>query len=159
MPRGRRRRRVLLALGLVVTGLLGIWFSLPAWFPWVLRPLAPHVHAQFARYQREGYGRFSLYGFTYTNRTIRFKAQRIQGLTPTVWLARLATSAGKREQPFASVSGWQLDFVPSARPAGRSIRRPREQPRISASCSGGRLGWCFPTASSGSSLSASRFPL
>ncbi len=109
---------MLLASGLVVTGLLGIWFSLPLWFPWLLRPLARQVHARFADYQREGYGRFSLYGVTYTNRAIRFKAQHIEGLTPTVWLARLATGAGQREQPFVSFSGWQLEFVPSARPAG-----------------------------------------
>ncbi len=120
MPPGRKHRRLLLALGLVVAGLLGILLSVPVWFPWVLAPLASRANARFARYQRDGYSRFSLYGFTYTNQSISFKAQRIEGLTPTVWLAHLVTGAGRKEQPFLRISDWQVESAPSSKP-GSSV--------------------------------------
>ena len=116
MLAGRRRRKALLTLGVVIAGLLAIWLSLPVWFPWVLRSLASRANAHFGRYVREGYDRFTLYSFGYTNQSIRFQAQRIEGLTPMAWLARLAGGPGKKEQPLLSISGWQLASMSSAKP-------------------------------------------
>jgi translocation and assembly module TamB len=118
MPLAARRwKRILLALGLAVAGLLAIWLSAPLWFPWALRPIARLANVRYARYQREGYARFSLYGFSYADKSVRFKARHVEGLTPTVWLARLAGGGGKKAPPFLSVSGWQLESVPSTKPA------------------------------------------
>jgi len=117
---------VLLTLGLAVVGLLGIWFSLPVWFPWVLPRLAARANARFTGYQREGYRRFSLHGFTYTNQSIRLEADRVEALTPTAWLTRLATRGGKTGKPFLSITGWRLESLPSTKPASPVYAQAQE---------------------------------
>ncbi|MCU1311481.1 MAG: hypothetical protein JWO20_2606 [Candidatus Angelobacter sp.] len=113
MPLGKRQRKILKAVGLVVAGLLLLWLSLPLWFPWVLPPLAEHAGVHYARYQREGYRRFSLYELTYTNQSVKFSAQQVGALVPTVWLARLAMGAGKAEQPYLRINDWHLESLPA----------------------------------------------
>ncbi|MGH7972380.1 MAG: hypothetical protein ACREIC_27015, partial [Limisphaerales bacterium] len=68
-------------------GLLGV--ALPLWWPWVLRPLARAQGAHYNGYQRLGYARFLLTGFSYTNATTEVRATRVEADVPTVWLWRL----------------------------------------------------------------------
>src|SRR5947207_8392626 len=52
MSLGRRQRKLLLAVGILMSGLLLIWFSMPLWFPWVLRPISSRYGASYARFER-----------------------------------------------------------------------------------------------------------
>jgi translocation and assembly module TamB len=112
MPLGKRQRRVLLGIGIFLAGIVVLLVSLPLWLPWIMRPIAAKQGAQFASYQRLGYRRFAVEGVGFTNDAIKFRAQRIEGLVPSVWYWRIISSSAK-QNPFLQVSGWELDISPS----------------------------------------------
>ena len=85
--------------------LLGV--ALPLWWPWVLRPLARAQGAHYIAYQRLGYARFLLTGFSYTNATTEVRAARVEADVPTVWLWRLGLGNRRSAQPFLRVDDWQ----------------------------------------------------
>lgn len=118
---GMRQRKGLVILGLGVASLLVLWISLPFWFPWVLRPLAERAGVHYARFEREGYGRFSLYALSYTNGSVRIGAQRVEALTPSVWFWRLAAGTEKQAAPFLAISGWHLESLPTTATTGGSV--------------------------------------
>src|SRR5206468_3519287 len=98
MRLGKRKRRIWLACCWTLAGLVLLVLALPLWLPWCLRPIARKSGATFSDYQREGYGHWALNNVTYSNRLVVFRAQRIQGLVPTVWLERLAVERNDKQR-------------------------------------------------------------
>src|SRR2546426_1111841 len=113
MPLGKRKRRILLALGFFPVALMLLWVSLPLWFPLLLRPIANKYGVTYASYERAGYRHFIIHGLTFTNQAIVIRAERAEVLVPTVWLWRHAV---KNEQlPFLKVNRWQFESRPAAK--------------------------------------------
>jgi len=117
MPLGRRQRKLLLFSILGIGGLILLLLSLPLWFPWVLRPIASRFGASFERYERNSYSRFTLHQFSFTNRTVRLRAKRVDLLVPTAWSWRLAF--GNIEGPFLKANDWRFQTVPGVSHTGR----------------------------------------
>src|SRR5437899_177469 len=114
MPLGKRQRRILLGFAIFLAGVVFLLMALPIWFPWVMRPIAAKQGARFARYERVGYRRFAVEGVGFTNDAVTFRAQRLEGLVPSVWYWRLISASAKRES-FVRVEGWELDLLPSTK--------------------------------------------
>src|SRR5215469_9871535 len=106
MPLGKRSRRILKVLGWSVAGLLGLVLSLPIWFPWVLRPIARGQHISYARYERIGYSHFVVSDVVLSNRTLRIRAERLEGLVPGAWFWRMR---GKSTEPFATAQHYEIE--------------------------------------------------
>jgi translocation and assembly module TamB len=119
MPLGKRQRRVLLGLGIFLAVIIVVLVALPLWFPWIMRSIAANNGAHYARFERIGYRRFAVEGVGFTNETLNFRAQRMEGLVPSVWYWRIISSSAKPEDAFARVSGWELDISPSAKTNAR----------------------------------------
>jgi len=115
MPLGKRQRRVLLGLGIFLAGIVVLLVALPLWFPWIMRPIASKQGAHYARYERVGYRRFAVKGVGFTNDAIRFRAERLEGLVPSVWYWRIISSSPKQQEAFLRVSGWELELLPSTK--------------------------------------------
>ncbi len=115
MPLTRRRRRLLLIPGGIFTLIIVLLVSLPLWFPWVLAPAARNAGVSFSNYRREGYGRFALDGLVFTNRSLRFSANRAEAPLPTAWLGSVLIAQGKTAKSFILVQDWHLDTVASTR--------------------------------------------
>ena len=113
MPLGKRQRRVLLGLGIFLAAIIVLLLSLPLWFPWLLRPIAAKNGARYARFERLGYRRFAVEGVVFTNNAIRFRAERMEGLVPSVWYWRVLSSSAMQQDAFVRVSGWALDVSPA----------------------------------------------
>jgi len=113
MPFGKGRRKLLWAFGFLFAGVAAVWFSLPVWFPWVLRPLASRAGARFAAYERLGYSRFVLHNFALTNSSVVFHARRFEAFVPSVWLWKLALHQQTESKPYASFSDWNCQLMPS----------------------------------------------
>ncbi|MGN6642236.1 MAG: hypothetical protein ACTHKU_04475, partial [Verrucomicrobiota bacterium] len=107
MASGRRRRIVRIILAFVI-GLVFVALALPLWFPWALRPTAKSLGLNYAAYERNGYGRFSLSNVVWTTRSGAFHANRVAAFLPTRWLSGLV----KRETttPFVQISGWDFRY-------------------------------------------------
>lgn len=115
-PRLRLRtyqRRLLLALGLVAAGMVVLFLALPLWFPWLLGPVAGREGVHYAVYERFGYGRFVLHNVTFTNRTVRFHADRLEAYVPSIWLWQLGPNRNHNASPFVSVVDWELQSLPT----------------------------------------------
>src|ERR1017187_8197661 len=112
MPVKQRRRRLALLSALVFAGVATGWFSLPLWFPWVISPAAARVGVHYSRYERDGYGRFALRNVSFTNQTVKFQADRVEAVVPSVWLWRLAFPKGTAQPPFLRVLDWSLEAHP-----------------------------------------------
>ncbi len=95
---------------LAIAGVAILCVSLPLWFPWVARPLLGMAGVRYARYERDGYQRFTLHGVSYRLPPITFRAERIEGFVPTAWLWRLGSSRGTSE-PFARVITWSAEYA------------------------------------------------
>jgi translocation and assembly module TamB len=119
MPPGRRRRKLLLALGLAVGGLILLWVFFPVWFPWILKPVAGSRGIHYERYTREGYSRFRVTNLTFTNSTTRLRAERAELVVPSVWLWRLAFSRARTANCFVAVDRWQFESLPGPGTPGR----------------------------------------
>ena len=119
MPPGRRRRKLLLALGIAVGGPLLLWVFLPVWFPWVLNPVAGSRGIHYERYTREGYSRFRVTNLTLTNSTTLLRVERAELVVPSVWLWRLAFSRAQTASCFVTVDRWQFESLPGPGTSGR----------------------------------------
>jgi translocation and assembly module TamB len=113
MPLGKRKRRILLGLGIFLAGIVVLLVALPLWLPWIMRPIAAKNGARYARFERVGYRRFAVEGLVFTNDAIKLRAQRLEGLVPSVWYWRIISSSTKQQNAFVRVSGWELDIPPS----------------------------------------------
>jgi translocation and assembly module TamB len=100
-------------VGLFGAGLVVLWLALPLWFPWVLRPVARRSGAYYSGYERLGYGRFLLHDLTFTNRAVRFHADRVEAYIPSSWLWHLRASHRLEGTPFVQITGWSFDSLPS----------------------------------------------
>lgn len=114
------QRRLLLVLGLVAAGLIVLFFALPLWFPWLLRPIARRQGARYAAYERLGYGRFRLHDVTFTNRTVRFHAAGLEAYVPSAWLWQLGSGKNHNATPFIAVNDWDLRSLPTTKPTATS---------------------------------------
>jgi translocation and assembly module TamB len=114
VPIGNRQRKLLFSAGLTLAGLAICWFSLPLWFPWVLRPAARKAGLVYSRYEREGYSRFVLHNISYTDRSARVRAERLTALVPSAWLWGRVT--GARSSATLSAQGWSFESLPSNQP-------------------------------------------
>src|SRR2546430_3989252 len=113
MPRGKRQRKLLLAVGIALALIIALWFSLPLWFPWIAAPLAGKYGVHYGRYERLGYRSFALHGITFTNRVGTFQAERIEALVPNIWLWRCAARQPSQRPPFLRVDRWQFESIPN----------------------------------------------
>jgi translocation and assembly module TamB len=102
-----KRKKIGLWLGLPAAMLVLLGVALPLWWPWVLPPLARAQGAHYNGYQRIGYARFLLTGFSYTNATTEVRATRVEADVPTVWLWRLELGNRRSAVPFLRVDDWQ----------------------------------------------------
>ena len=98
--------------------LAALWFSTPAWFPWLLRPLALRVGARFTSYERLGYNRFRLNRLVFRNQSLDLHAAEVEGFVPNVWLWKLAIGGQRRAGPFVEVQDWTCRLLPSNKPSG-----------------------------------------
>ncbi len=113
MPFGKGRRKWFWALGSLCVGIAALWFSLPVWFPWLLRPLAVRAGARFSAYERLGYARFALRNLSFTNSSVIIHSRRVDALVPSVWLWELATGPNSTAAPFLQLDGWNCQLLPS----------------------------------------------
>jgi len=104
-PTGKNRNMRIIAIVVVI-----VLAALPAWFPWLLRPLLNHYGLGFASYNRIGYMRFALDGVRGEWGNARLEAKRVEGVLPTVWLWR-KLAGGTNASPFLSISGGDLIFA------------------------------------------------
>lgn len=108
---GRKFRSKLLWGFLSVVLLLVLLIAaLPLWFPLALRPIAKRFGATYADYQRIGYQRFEVSGFTLTNSSLQIQVGRATAFVPSVWLWRRYSNA--TNEPFLSVASWS--YAPAA---------------------------------------------
>lgn len=109
MRAARRIGKILRLLLYCFAGFVLLVALVPLWFPWVLGPVARAYGFGYAGYQRESYGRFGATAVTYSNRTVRFSAERVQANVPTVWLWRQSRREGSA--PLIEVRNWKLQIV------------------------------------------------
>jgi len=101
----KRARKILRILGAIILLLAVIVVALPVWFPWILRPAAKKFGATHSQFQREGYARFRLNRFSFTNSAGRFEAQQVRALVPTVWVWR--RFFGPKSESFLEINSWK----------------------------------------------------
>src|SRR5437763_413703 len=116
MPFRKGARKLLLGLGIFVLILAAVWFSMPAWFPKILRPIARRAGAQFSSYERIGYQRFQLHQLTFTNSTLRLQAEVVDAYVPSIWIPKLAFSRSSTIPEFVRVNHWTCEVLPSNEP-------------------------------------------
>ena len=112
-------RKILVAASLSLAAFAVLLISLPLWFPWLLRPVAAQLGANYSRYERIGYERFALTGATWTNRTLRVTTARLETFVPTAFLWHLY-SAQPPVTPFVTAGQWTVDSKP-LRPSQKSV--------------------------------------
>ncbi len=115
MPLGKRQRRLLLVLGIFLAAILLFLISLPLWLPWVIAPIASKKGAHYQKYERIGYQRFAVEGVGFTNDALRFRAQRVESLVPTLWYSRIISHHLNPREAFLAVDEWELDLLPSTK--------------------------------------------
>src|SRR2546423_1037421 len=121
----RKGIKWLLRIGaFVIAAVLFLWFPLPLWFPWVLKPVARKQGATYSAFQREGYNRFALSNLTFSNRNTQVRVERVEALVPTTWLWR--SSRGGTAQPFLQVSNWDLTLASSKQESTKPPTSPTE---------------------------------
>src|SRR5215813_14936082 len=111
MPLGKGQRRIIKAISLVAGSFLVLALSAPVWFPWVLGPLARGAGLNYARYQRQGYSRFSLYGVTYADESVRLNAEQVEGFTPAIWFAQLVSGSKRKQQATVRMRGLHVEVL------------------------------------------------
>jgi translocation and assembly module TamB len=99
--RRRGAKRLLIWIGALLSIAILLLLTLPIWFPWVLRPIAAQYGLAWRSYQRIGYARFALGEVTFTNQSIRVRAQRVELPVPTAWFI-------SDHRPLAAVENWEL---------------------------------------------------
>jgi translocation and assembly module TamB len=119
MARGKGKKRALLAVALILGVLFLSWFSLPLWFPWVLKPLARKQGATYSSYERNGYSRFVLHDLLYTNQTTELRADRVESFAPGSWLARLTRRTNS--EPLLRAENWRLRLSSSAKKSSAPV--------------------------------------
>src|SRR5882762_9319214 len=102
-----------------VAGALGVVLLLlatPLWFPWLLAPAAKKAGLHYGSYVRQGYSHFVLKSVAYKNAGIRFDADRVQALVPTVWALNVCRSASVT---YVQASNWTLAVTASTKPSSQ----------------------------------------
>src|ERR1041385_6592094 len=128
MARGKGKKRALLAVALILGVLFLSWFSLPLWFPWVLKPLARKQGATYSSYERNGYRRFVLHDLLNPNQTTQLRADRVESFAPGSWLARLTRRTNS--EPLLRAENWRLRLSSSAK---KSSAPDRKSTRLNSS--------------------------
>jgi translocation and assembly module TamB len=118
MPQGKRKRKLLLASGIILIAVVVLWFGLPIWFPWVLRPVARLEGGSYRAYQRLGYRQFALTGVVVTNNNVAVRVERLEAPSPNLFLWRHFTGGSKAD--FVDATGWQVEVGSSTNKGGPS---------------------------------------
>src|SRR5690606_23089244 len=101
-----KRRKFLIALGLILTGVLLLVIAAPLWVPWFLRPLLERFDVQFQSYERDGYERLQLNNVSYASTNLNFSAKKVALHQPGAWLLRHWTGQFTAED--LRVEDWKL---------------------------------------------------
>ncbi len=139
-------RRSLLILGIVLAALLAAAALVPWWLGFALAHAGPRFGLTIRRYERNGYGRFTVYGIDFRRGPVHVWIERATASTPLLWLAHNLAGA-----PDPVVAGrWSTVVVAEgaqARPATPRGWVPlRERLRLIAD----RLDRWLPVAEAGS---------
>ena len=111
MPPGKRQRKLLRLLGLVLLVIVLLLALMPVWFPWLLKPVAARKGVRYSRYERHGFQKFALRDLTFTNRTLSIRADHIEALMPIPWFWRCVVEPGAtNKEPFLRASKWEAEF-------------------------------------------------
>ena len=117
MQKGTKRR--LIIGGAILAGiLLVVVFSVPLWFPWLLRPVVEKQGIKFGTYERQGYGRFVVQSVTYSNPAVTFQAGRVEGFVPTPQV--LWQYFRGEPRTWARVTDWSVEIRKPQGPRGKS---------------------------------------
>ncbi|MBA4148025.1 MAG: translocation/assembly module TamB domain-containing protein [Verrucomicrobia bacterium] len=108
-----KRRKLLIALGILIMGMLLLIFAAPIWVPWLLRPVLARFDVQFKSYERDGYERLNLTEVSYASTNFAFSADKVAFHQPGVWLLRHWTGQFTAED--LRVEDWKLTIVPEPR--------------------------------------------
>jgi hypothetical protein len=117
--RWRTIRRALLVICAVIELLV---IALPAWFPWLLRPVLRHAGIDYERYERIGYGGFALLGLRGQSGSMRITARRVEVDLPLRWFWR--KWRGDASRPFVSATDWRAQLIaqPHPKPSPKAAR-------------------------------------
>src|SRR3954462_15799235 len=114
--RSKRQKVVRRVAGVLAAGLL-LLLAMPLWFPWLVAPGAKKAGLYYGEYARAGYSRFVLRSVAYTNRGVRFSANRVEAAIPTVWAMTLLRSGSVS---YMQATDWTLVVTPSTNRPGHS---------------------------------------
>ncbi|MFN7137740.1 MAG: hypothetical protein ACK4UN_00195, partial [Limisphaerales bacterium] len=104
-----KRRKLLVALGMLVGILVLLVLLTPLWVPWLLRPTLTRYDVEFDRYDRVGYTRLSLHDVSYSRTNLTFHAQTVEVHQPALWLWRRWRQQHTAED--VRVEGWKLTLI------------------------------------------------
>ena len=108
MAKGKRRRKVLLVLGITTLSILMLLLAVPLWFPYVLMPVLGKLGGTYKQYHRAGYSQFVLSTANLTNGPVRFSAERLEAKAPTAWAWNVLVNHGNSRAEFLKVTDWKL---------------------------------------------------
>src|SRR3982750_5062820 len=94
MAKGKRRRKVLLVLGITTLSIIMLLLAMPLWFPYLLTPVLSKVGGNYKEYRRAGYSQFVLSAVNLTNGGVRFSAERLEAKAPTAWAWNVFVNQG-----------------------------------------------------------------
>jgi hypothetical protein len=104
--RGRRVKRLLLGLMLLVGIVLLLAVTYAYWLPYAARPIAQRYGVTFGKYERLKDGRFQVTDLVRTNRAFDLRIARIEGFLPHVWRSKLRETNSTTS--FLEVNGWRV---------------------------------------------------
>jgi translocation and assembly module TamB len=115
--------KIFLAALLLVVALVA---SAPWWLDMALRPVLRAQGITFKSYERNGYGRFTLYDAVYRRAGLHIEAEAVNAPTPLVWLWQQTNKPG----PILRASQWKLTRTAERPPANPNSKRIRGLPDL-----------------------------
>lgn len=107
----RRIRKIAISFALLLLALLTLAVAMPLWFPWMAKPVFRKQGIHYAHSQRLSYGRLALDQAQFANELIQFEAERIETLTPSVWMWRRYARSSTENRAVLEVTGWRVEIL------------------------------------------------
>jgi translocation and assembly module TamB len=113
-----KKRLVRIFLAVCATAVLAVAL-LPAWFPWVLRPVAQRYGVRFGAYERVGLSRFALRQVVVRQGGTEISAARVEAWLPSAWLWHRYRTASPLPggRPYVEARDWEVRDRGATRPA------------------------------------------